>query len=352
MLTYTKGTKEREELIRLCKETVKGVVHHFDKRLNTITANELIRTAFVEILGTDKLDYKAMRRNGNLATAFEIIEEVVDIKIEDGFRNNPFFKNFVEFKNTSWGDRPEFYVKNPHSIVISEVSGGHWNLNRQRLNAGESFLVTTKWYGAKVFEEFERMLSGRISFIELIDKIKISVEEQMSETLAKEFMGSFEIIPAEFKQTGTLDVQKLLELANKVATANPRAGKPIIAGTRTALDKLPELYANGNSFLMSNNMKDDINNTGLLQTWRGYKVLEIPQCFKQGTFENAIDDNMLYILTGDETPIKVLKEGESLIKQNSDGVDNQDMTVEYTFLTKYGVSIILNKYYGAYKITA
>ena len=60
---------------------------------------------------------------------------------------------------------------------------------------------------------------------------------------------------------------------------------------------------------------------------------------------------MLYILTGGEKPIKVLKEGESLIRQNQDGLDNQDMTVEYTFLTKYGVSIILNKYYGAYKIT-
>ncbi|MFR4986948.1 MAG: hypothetical protein ACLUCH_06090 [Lachnospirales bacterium] len=350
MLKFTKGSKERERLIRLCCDTIKGVAHHYDNRLNPTVANDKIRQAFVEIIGTDKLDYKAMRRNNNLITAFEIIEEVIDIKIEEGFRSNPFFKEFAEFNNTAWGDRPEFYVKNPHSIVISEVSGGHWNLNRQRLNAGDSFLVPTKWYGAKVFEEFERMLSGRIDFVELIRKIEESVQEQMAETMATQFMGSFNIIPTEFKHTGNLDVEELLKLIRKVQTANPKA-TPIIAGTRTALDLLPDMYGQANSFLFSDAMKEEINKTGILQTWRGYKVLEIPQFFRQGTFDNAVADDMLYILTGGEKPIKVLKEGESLIRQNQDGLDNQDMTVEYTFLTKYGVSIILNKYYGAYKIT-
>lgn len=350
MLKYTKGSKERENLIKLCKETVKGVIHYFDKRLNSVTANDLIRKAFVDILGTDKLDYKSMRRNDNLITAFEIIEEVVDLRIEDGFKNNPFFKGFVEFNNTDWGDRPEFYVKNNHSIVVSKVSGGNWNINRQRLNAGDSFLVQTEWYSAKVYEEFERMLAGRIDFVELINKLKEAIEEKMSETIATEFMRSFESIPPEFKQTGTLDVAKLLELAGKVATKNPRSGKPIIAGTRSALDRLPDLYGQANSFLFSDSMKDEINNTGILQTWRGYKVLEIPQFFKQGTFDYAVANDVLYILTGGEKPIRVLKEGQSLIKQHSDGLENQDMTVEYSFLTKYGVSIILNKYYGAYKI--
>lgn len=349
MIRYEKGSKERGELIKLCVDTIKGVSNQFDQRLNPTVANDLIRKAFVEILGTDKFDYKSMRRNENLITAFEIIEQVVDIKIEDGFRNNPFFKGFVEFKNTAWGDRSEFYVENPHSILISEVSGGNWNLNRQRLNAGDTFIVPTKWYGAKVFEEFERMLAGRVDFIDLIRKVEESIQEKMGENIANQFMGSFEVIPTEFKHTGNLDVQELLKLIRKVSTANPKS-TPIIAGTRTALDLLPDAMGQSASFLFSDSMKDDINKTGILQTWRGYKLLEIPQFFKQGTFDNAISDDIIYILTGDEKPIKVLKEGESLINQNTDGIENNDMTVEYTFLTKFGVSVILNKYYGAYKI--
>lgn len=349
MLKYSKGSKERKELVKLCIDTIKGVAVHYDTRLNSTVANDLIRKAFVEILGTDKFDYKSMRRNDNLITAFEIIEEVVDIKIEEGFRNNPFFKGFVEFKNTAWGDRTEFYVENPHSIIISETSGGHWNLNRQRLNMGDTFTVQTKWFGAKVFEEFERMLAGRVDFIDLIKKVEESIQEKMGETIANQFMGSFDVIPTEFKHTGNLDVQELLKLIRKVGTAYPKS-VPIIAGTRTALDLLPDAMGQANSFLFSDSMKDDINKTGILQTWRGYKLLEIPQFFKQGTFDNAISDDMIYILTGDEKPIKVLKEGESVIKQNTDGTDNDDMTVEYTFMTKFGVSVILNKYYGAYKI--
>lgn len=350
-LTFSKGTPERDKLVSLCRDTLKGVAHLHDKRIpNEAVANEHIRKIFSNLLGTDKLDYKTLRRNDRLITAFEIIEEIIDLQIEDGFRDNPFFKQFVEFKNTKWGDRPEFYVENPHSIIISKVSGSHWNLNRQRLNAGDSYIIQTEWYGAKIYEEFERMLAGRINFVDLIRKIQQSIQEKMGETIANAFMSSFEIIPSELKHTGTLDVQELMKLIKKVHSANPKS-QPIIVGTRTALDLLPEAYGTASSFLFSDAMKDEINKTGILQTWRGYKMLEIPQFFKQGTFDYAVADDMLYILTGDEKPIKVLKEGESIIRETRDGLANNDMTIEYTFQTKYGIDIILNKYYGAYKIT-
>ena len=351
MLTYAKGTREREDLIKLCSSVIRGNVHDYDKRVNQTLGCDIIGKTFREIIGNDKLDYRAMRRNNNLVLVFEIIEEVIDIKIEDGFANNPFFKAFVEYKSTKWGDRPEFYVKNPNSIVISEVSGGHWNLNRQRLNAGESFWIPTKWYSAKIYEEFERMLTGRINFVELVSKIYQSVMEKIGETIAIEFMGSFDVIPPEFKQTGTLDISKLLELTRNVATANKSVGRTIIAGTRVALDRIPELMGQSSSFLISNEMKESINNLGLLQTFRGHKILEIPQFFKQGTFETAVADDTLFILTGDEKPIKVVKEGESIIRETNNGLENQDMTLEYTFQTKVGVSTILNNYYGAYTIT-
>lgn len=349
-LIFSKNTNERNQFVRFCYDTVRGVVHNYHKEINNALANEKIRQMFIQYLGTDKLDYKKLRDPSKMNRVFEIIEEVIDLRVEDGFVTNPFFKQFVEFKSTKSGDRPEFYVPNSQSIIISKISGGHWNLNRQRLNAGASFIIQTEWYGAKIYEEFERMLSGRVDFVEMINALHDSVQERIGETIAKEFMGSFDVIPSQFKHTGNFDVQEFLKIIRMVQSANSK-NTPIIAGTRSALDVLPDAYAQNNSFLISENMKDAINKNGILPTWRGYKILEIPQFFEQGTFKNAVDDNMLYVLTGDDKPIKFLKEGETIINNRNNPTDNNDMTIEYMLQLKFGVDFILNKYYGVYKVT-
>ena len=107
---YSKGTKERENFINLCKDTITGKVTKYGRTVEE--ANEKIAQVFKELLGTDKLDYKAMRHNPNLGTAFSLIEEVVDLKVEEGFRNNPFFTNFVEFKDMNYGETNLFTLSN------------------------------------------------------------------------------------------------------------------------------------------------------------------------------------------------------------------------------------------------
>ena len=338
------------ELVNLCIDTVKGVQTNFSKH----EASEIIRKEFVSIFGTDKPNFKDFRHAEKVATAFEIIEEVVDISITEGFANNPFFQQFVEFRDLALGDRNEFYVEDRSVLAISETAGSHWNLRRQKLDIGQSFSIPTKFYGAKVYTDFLRMVAGRIDFPALVQKIQDSVAEKMAQDIYTQFAGTLDTLPSEFTHTGAFAIDEALKIADHVQASN-NGSEVIIAGTKQALRKITGSYTQANSFLVSMNMKDAINKTGILGEWNGYKLLEIPQIHKVGTFDFALDtvgDSRLFFLPANCKPIKVVREGTSMINQTSNGTENMDMSIEYTFLTNYGIATIFNRYYGMYKINA
>jgi hypothetical protein len=54
--------------------------------------------------------------------------------------------------------------------------------------------------------------------------------------------------------------------------------------------------------------------------------------------------------TADVKPIKIVYEGDSLVKEVSDGTDNMDMSLEYKFITRFGVNVVFNTLYGMYEI--
>jgi hypothetical protein len=122
----------------------------------------------------------------------------------------------------------------------------------------------------------------------------------------------------------------------------------VIAGTRNALKKIGANYS-GQSFLVSEDMKNQLNQAGILNVFDGVPLLEIPQVFIPNTFEFALDDSKLLVLPGNSKPVKVVREGESIIKETTDG--NMDMSMEHTFITRYGIAVVFNNAYGVYSIS-
>ena len=333
------------ELLNLCVDTCKGVQTNFTSN----QANNTIRQEFVNIFGTDKPTFKHFRDTSKVAMAFEVLEETIDILISEGFSNNPFFDQFVEYRDIELGDKNEFYVEDKSVLAISEVSGSHWDLRRQKLNVGESFSVKTRWYGASVYTDFLRMMAGRVDFTTLVAKIQTALKEKMATDIYAQFMGTMEYLPAEFKHTGSFVASEAIKVIEHVQAANGYA-PVVIAGTKQALRKLTGSYTQTNSFLVSDNMKESINRTGILTEWNGYALLEIPQVHKVGTFDFAINENRLMFLPANCRPIKVVREGQSMINQTSGGTENMDMSVEYTYLTNYGIATVFNTYFGMYEV--
>ena len=56
---------------------------------------------------------------------FAVNEEVIDIKVETGFRESEFFNNFVEMRNIARGDSQEFWTDEKVVLSVAKIAGDH-----------------------------------------------------------------------------------------------------------------------------------------------------------------------------------------------------------------------------------
>lgn len=329
-----------KDLVKLCVDTYQGNITQYSKK----EQNEVIRKAFVDILGTDKVNMKVFRKHKT--EIYEILEEVVQQTLANGdARRNAFYEQFVEEKNLALGDTNEFYVENDSLLTVSKFSGNHWDLNRQRIDGGTSFAVKTEYYGIKVYEHFTRFLAGRIDWVALVNKIQESVDKFVAEFIYASFMQATTSLPAEFKFAGAYDEDEIIKVADHVSAAN--GGSPItLVGTRNAISKLQ----GASNMDMSDNMRDQLNSNGYVQVWKGIPCVVLPQLHKSNSFEFIFDDSKILVLTNDVKPVKLINEGEVLVKEVSDGTTNMDMSIEHAVMFKLGVSVIFNRMYASIEL--
>lgn len=317
-------------------------------------ANEKIREVMFSILGVDKTANrrelrKAIRKHKD--EVFEVIEETVQNMLISGWQDNEFFRNFVEFKSMSLGDTNEFYVENECILTVSEVSGNHWDLMRQRLGEGETFRVKTSWYSIDVYAEYELFMAGQVDWAGFINKLYSAWDKKVNDMLYQAVMSAGdELVPAsQFVKTGTLDASTEEILDELVEDVQMATGEEVvIMGTRTALAKVTKLIG---AEWVSNDMKNERNTTGGIAYWKGIRLLEIPNRFADNdTSKKLVDNTKLLIMpVGDNRFIKMYDEGEAQIREISDNTTNQDMTYEYAYMQKMGIAIIIGKKFGVWK---
>ena len=211
------------ELVQLGIDLYRNQVQKFSKA----EGDSVMRKAFVDILGTDKPDYRTFRRNKN--EVFEIMEDVLEVTITDGI-NTPFFDQFVEYRDLDLGDSQEFYVEDRTMLTVARHAGNHWDINRQKLNIGDSFVVKTEPMAAAVYADFKRFLAGRVDFAYLIQKVGQAFTQELNDRIHAEFMSTIDYLPAGFKETGTYNEATLINLAEHVQAAN-QGSQIVIAGT-------------------------------------------------------------------------------------------------------------------------
>ena len=105
---------------------------HFQQGITKDEANNKIREVMFEVLGVDekasKKDIrKAIRRHK--VDVYEVIEEVVPDLLNSGWIDNPWFNQFVDYRNLASGDTNEFYVEDDVILTVAKVAGNHHDLN-------------------------------------------------------------------------------------------------------------------------------------------------------------------------------------------------------------------------------
>lgn len=286
--------------------------------------------------------YQAYRRNN--ITLFEIIEEIVNLTISNDFMEIPFIENFVEFKNRAMGDKTAWYSEGKSYVSVVSFSGNHWDTNREALDAGEEFTLPKEWVYIHVYDELERFLLGIASFERLTDVIYRSFNKYIKERVYMQFQNIMTALPSEFTANGNSE-EAVGNLCDLVQAAGGY-GSLTIAGTKAALRKLgaviPDKY-------FADSQKEAKASTGTVGEWEGNRLMVIPQVLKQGTFELALDNDVIFILGGDNKPIKVEFIGDTRTQEVRDSRINNDMTVELQVQTCFGIGMMLPEVMGMFR---
>lgn len=316
-------------------ESYKGDIPARFSEMSKKEREDKVRQLIFKELGIEKYEPKTFRRamREKSAKVYNIIEEVVDQSLADGeFAKDSFFNTFVEVRNLALGDKNEFYVEGKNQLKVSEFSGSHYDLIRRRIDVGHSFSVEVKDFGIRVFEEFDRVASGRADLASLVVLANEAINKKLNELAQSTFVSALNNLPTVNKVTGSYNEKNILKMLAHIEAEN--GVKPQLVGPALAIRQLQ-----GVTDEQSGSMKDAINNNLILPKWKGYDCVELKQGHKMGTFDFTMEENKIYAVSPDTKLVKLVLEGETTVKDVADYQENADKTIENALAFKAGCAV-------------
>lgn len=292
--------------------------------------------------GEIKVTKKSLRDHPEM---FSKIEQVITIAREDGFKENDFFMDTVDYHNLAEGDTMEFQVEDDVRYVVDPVAKGTLGLRRQRINGIRTIVPTLNVYGVRVYEELTRVNSGAINFNDIIGKVVNSQIQNRYSQIYSAFnkLGSYGDLDETKTKTGTYAENDLIDLCSDLET---EFGNVTIFGTKKALSKVAIDTVASNADAARN----DKYNGLYYSRFHGWSMVGVKNVLKPGTTTKALADNKIYVFAGNDRPIKFLTRGDTLIDLRT-GTDNADLTQEYTALEEFGICVPVTRGFGVYTLS-
>lgn len=320
------------EITKLAVDLYRGQVTEFSKE----NATEVLRKELIELNGgSDKITPKSFRKHPEL---FEIMEQALDILIVEGLTDQ--FDDFVETIQLEWGDTRVFTLEENRLFDVAVVTNGNGDIRRDRLDVGE-FTVKTQTMAVGIYEEFHRLLAGRVDWTKLVDNVARSYNNKIKVEIYNALYNSFDKLSATYGQSGSFTEAKLRDLIAHVEASTGM--EAVIMGTKQALGKITNAT-------MAESLKENKAKLGYIGHFEGTGMIEFKQAHKPGTHEFAIDNNFLIVTP--KTPDKMVKlvlEGDSIIQETQENT-RKDMQKDYVFIKRAGVGVISTSQYGIYRL--
>lgn len=320
---------------KLCIDAYRGVPTAFAEGNPTDVIVNKIKEANN---GSTTIDYKAIR-DGKCPELFSVIEELIDVALDVATLEDSPLKDMIETKNGEWGDKPEFLVPDNSLLTVDVVANGTQGIRRQRLIGGQKVPLTPVNKAVKIYEELILILSGRIDWVEFVNRVAKSFEREFYASVAKQFNN---LSTARFTVTasGSPSESGLLNLIEKVEAATGKTA--YVLGTRTALRNFPMSQ-------IGETVKDDYYDVGFSQRFNGTPCIRLKNYLDAaGNF--VLSDTRVYVLAGDDKIIKHYIEGEPIVIAR-DAADNADLTQEYTVIRREGIAVVVSATMGVYDFT-
>lgn len=323
------------DLKTLALDIYKNKVKTFTKEDGTvIDANDALRQLFDAKTGGDR-SYRAFNKIKD--EFFEILE----VLITEGTStiSREVFKDIMVFKDTAYGEKPEFIAETPELFDVSVVAASNDNVRRERVFNNHIPTVAFD-LGLKTYTEYDAFMLGRIDLNALIDKVIASFNKRVAEKIGEVFSKAYDNISvAELKVTHTtVDEAKLLELCEKVGEG------AVIYGSKLALSKIPSIAAYAVD-------SDDVRNVGYVRQFKGVKCVELENVYNKDTKSFAIANDTLFVIPNGDKIIYGGFEGDAYVIDNLDNPTARlDRQLELTYVRRLHLGIGVTNRYGAYKI--
>lgn len=323
------------DLKTLALDIYKNKVKTFTKEDGTvIDANDALRQLFDAKTGGDR-SYRAFNKIKD--EFFEILE----VLITEGTStiSREVFKDIMVFKDTAYGEKPEFIAETPELFDVSVVAASNDNIRRERVFNNHIPTVAFD-LGLKTYTEYDAFMLGRIDLNALIDKVIASFNKRVAEKIGEVFSKAYDNISvAELKVTHTtVDEAKLLELCEKVGEG------AVIYGSKLALSKIPSIAAYAVD-------SDDVRNVGYVRQFKGVKCVELENVYNKDTKSFAIANDTLFVIPNGDKIIYGGFEGDAYVIDNLDNPTARlDRQLELTYGRRLHLGIGVTNRYGAYKI--
>lgn len=307
------------------------------------TGSDAINNALLTAVGGE-WNRKNFRKNKY--DVFEVIEDLLTLPLGKEVVN--VLNGCVEVEDWALGDKKEWRIPSRDKFRVAKIAAGHKDIRRQSIGQDKKVTIDTEWFGVKIYEEFEQLVSGRVSFADLVLRVRESFEKHVTETVTKVVFDSYtSLTSGNFYVEGAVDTSNLSSLIARVETKTGM--KCAVYGTKAALAKIAEKQL----VHASEEQKRAYGAMGYIGTFEGTDLIELPIVLDDNDEVVGKDaENMLFVLPIGLKTIKVVFEGDAVVDETTEVEGRNDLQAEYVFMRKMGVGVVISNYHGVYKITA
>ena len=302
------------------------------ENLSVSAINDTLRDQFNEIAGT----YNLYRENKT--KVYSLVETLLDDILPTKVLQR--YGDFADTQTFAQGTKPEIIRKTGKMRAKQFITKVGLAGRYEVFALGEkSFEVATSAIGGAAAIGFEEFLDGRVDWAELVNIVLEGMDELILREIAKALMASIEQLPAANRVAATGFNEEGMDRLISVVSAY---GTPVIYCTREFATKMVPADK-----WVSDNMRDQYWANGFLASYKGVRVVLLPQSFEDETnATKVIDPGYAWIMpTGSsEKPVKIAFEGSAHMRE----VENDDWSREMQVYQKVGVGVMFTNNMASY----